>query len=210
MTDRPDLERAYALETTEDNRLLYRDWADTYDSDFIAATGYQLPGIVARTYLDACGLWPCLDAGCGTGVLADHLPEGAVIDGLDLSPEMLAVARAKGRYRTLMEGNLKEALALPDAAYGGLVSSGTFTHGHVGPEALPELVRVLAPDAVAVITVKPVLWRDMHFAAAFGALARDGLIEEPRIDDVRIYARTGTAPEGHADDTAFIVTFRRR
>ncbi len=34
------LSEAYAVETPDDSIQLYKDWADTYDEDFIAATGY--------------------------------------------------------------------------------------------------------------------------------------------------------------------------
>lgn len=209
MADDPDLDGAYALETPEDNLRLYRQWAETYDADFVEATTYRFPEIVVRTYLEASGGEPCLDAGCGTGVLGEHFPDGAVLDGLDLSPEMLAVAARKGHYRTLVQANLKEPLPFPDAAYAGLVSSGTFTHGHVGAEALPELVRILAPGALAVLTVRPQVWTDKGFEPTFEGLAGDGLVTLPEISEERIYADAGSAPEGHGDDTGLIVTFRR-
>lgn len=210
MPDAPDLESAYALNTPDDNLRLYRDWAETYDSDFVAATTYRFPRIVTHRYLEAGGLWPCLDVGCGTGALAEHFPQDAIVDGLDLSPQMLDVAGRKGLYRTLIEANLKERLDLPDAAYRGLVSSGTFTHGHVGPEALPELVRILAPEALAVITVRPQVWRDHLFAPAFGALVESGRISEPHVSEEAVYDDPDAAPEGHGDDTGYIVTFRRQ
>ena len=209
MADDPSLDSAYALETPEDNLRLYRAWAETYDADFVEGTSYRFPKVVTRAYLDAGGGWPCLDVGCGTGALARHFPEGAVIDGIDLSPEMLAVAARSGLYRTLMEANLKEPLALPDAAYAGLVSSGTFTHGHVGPEALPELVRVLSSGALAVITVRPEVWTTTRFDDAFEALTGNRLVTTPGITEERIYADPARAPEGHGDDTGYIVTFRR-
>ncbi len=209
MADDPSLDSAYALETPEDNLRLYRAWAETYDADFVEGTTYRFPQIVTRTYLNQGAGWPCLDVGCGTGALARHFPESAVIDGIDISPDMLAVASRLGLYRRLFEANLKEPLALPDAAYLGLVSSGTFTHGHVGPEALPELVRVLAPGALAVITVRPDVWRDTGFDQAFEALESDGLVTAPSVAEERIYADPDRAPEGHGDDTGLIVTFRR-
>lgn len=209
MPDQPDLERAYAVETPEDNIRLYRDWAESYDADFVEATTYRFPEVVTRTYLELGGAWPCLDVGCGTGVLGEHFPSHAVLDGIDISPEMLAVARRKAHYRDLIAADLKKPLPLPDAAYAGMVSAGTFTHGHVGPEALPELVRVLAPAAVAVITVRPQVWTEAGFESAFGALVRQGQIRPPHRAEERVYADPNRAPEGHADDTGYIVTFRR-
>lgn len=209
MADDPDLESAYSLETPEDNLRLYRQWAETYDADFVAATTYRFPRIVVETYLSAGGGWPCLDVGCGTGALGEYFPDGAEVDGLDLSPEMLAVAERKGLYRQLIEANLKEPLALPDGAYSGIVSSGTFTHGHVGPEALPELVRIMASGALAVISVRPQVWDELGFAAAFDGFARRGELAAPEIAEERVYADPARAPEGHGDDTGYIVSFRR-
>ena len=47
----PSLDGAYALETPEDNRRLYRDWAKDYDQDFAARSGYRFARLIARAYL---------------------------------------------------------------------------------------------------------------------------------------------------------------
>jgi len=95
----PDLEAAYSLETPDDNRRLYRDWAQTYDSDFAERSGYRSARLTAQAYLEAGGTWPLLDAGCGTGLVAESLPAGAVIDGIDISPEMLEVFKTGVFYQ---------------------------------------------------------------------------------------------------------------
>jgi ubiquinone/menaquinone biosynthesis C-methylase UbiE len=60
---------------------------------------------------------PALDVGCGTGrLLLDYLGEGVDIDGVDVSPEMLAICRTKaeelGLAPTLYERAIEE-LELP-------------------------------------------------------------------------------------------------
>ena len=72
-------------------------------------------------YLDAIGRYgrPVLDVGCGTGrLLLDYLALGIDIDGVDNSPEMLALCRAKaealGLAPRLYEQSM-ETLALPRA-----------------------------------------------------------------------------------------------
>ena len=209
MSDDPDLDSAYALETPEDNLRLYRVWAESYDADFVDKTGFRFPELIAGEYVRQGGGWPCLDVGCGTGAVAALMPEGAVLDGLDLSPDMLAVASRKGLYRELIEANLKEPLAIPDESYAGFVSSGTFTHGHVGAEAIPELVRILRPGGLAVHSVKTDLWFDLGFDEIYAALESDGIITQPATREERIYAEGG-APEGHETDTGLVVTFRKR
>jgi SAM-dependent methyltransferase len=54
---------------------------------------------------------PVLDVGCGTGrLLLDYLAQGVRIDGVDISPEMLALCRQKagamGLKVTLFEGDI--------------------------------------------------------------------------------------------------------
>lgn len=60
---------------------------------------------------------PVLDVGCGTGrLLIDLMQRGADVDGVDVSPEMLAICRAKGQavglYPALFEQAI-EQLDLP-------------------------------------------------------------------------------------------------
>src|ERR1044071_4039457 len=60
---------------------------------------------------------PVLDIGCGTGrILLDFLAEGIDVDGVDTSPEMLAICREKaqaaGRSPTLFQQRM-EAMDLP-------------------------------------------------------------------------------------------------
>ncbi|MDJ1017288.1 MAG: class I SAM-dependent methyltransferase [Paracoccaceae bacterium] len=209
MTDDPNLAAAYALETPEDNIRLYRAWAETYDTDFIRETTYQLPRLVAERYLEMGGEWPCLDVGCGTGAIAEHLTPEAVMDGLDLSPEMLAAAGKKGMYRNLIAADLTGALDIADGTYNGLISSGTFTHGHVGPQAFDELIRVMAPGALGAITVRLDNWAGAGFDAAFRQLFREGQVTEPELGEVLIYADAGKAPDGRGQDAALVVAFRK-
>ncbi|MEL6278314.1 MAG: class I SAM-dependent methyltransferase [Pseudomonadota bacterium] len=208
-SNRPSLDGAYNLQTPEDNLRLYSDWADTYDQGFAHRTGYRSPKVIADAYLAAGGGWPLLDAGCGTGLVAEHLPAHATIDGLDLSPEMLETARAKGRYRNLIEADLTGELPLQDAQYLGLVSAGTFTHGHVGPEALHELMRVLKPGAACALSGNAAFFEKANFKATFDALAAAGVISTPEFTKERIYDASGQPPPGHADDIGLVVVFTR-
>ena len=73
---------------------------------------------------------PALDVGCGTGrLLLDYLAEGLDVDGVDNSPEMLALCRAKaeqhGLRPTLYEQPI-ERLDLPRRYSTIIVPSSTF------------------------------------------------------------------------------------
>ena len=210
MTDKtPNLDAAYALETPEDNRRLYADWAQTYDSNFAADMDYRLPQLVALVLAEVFqGPGPVLDVGAGTGLVAQHYPLRAVhgMDALDISPDMLRVAARKGHYRRTIEGDLTRRLDLPEGSYGAVVSSGTFTHGHVGPQALDELLRIARPGATFVLSINAAHFEVRGFAAKFEALAGQIADLEQRL--VPIYG-AGADP-AHRDDKALIVVFTRR
>lgn len=204
--DTPDLEAAYALHTPEDSKRLYRSWADSYDSDFIDEMDYRLPQHVARVFLTARPEGPVLDLGAGTGVMGLLLDgQVAPVDGTDISPEMLAVAARKDVYRELFKGDLTTRLDVADGAYRSVVSAGTFTTGHVGPAALDEVMRVLAPGGCGVISVNARHWQSEGFADAFAAL-RPRLSSLERIE-VSIYGPRNTGP--HAADKGLVVRFHK-
>lgn len=207
--EKPSLDAAYALKTPEDNRRLYADWADTYDSGFAADMDYRLPQMVALVLAEVFGgPGPILDVGAGTGLVAAHFPLRSVfeMDALDISSEMLAVADAKGFYRNTIAADVTEPLDMPDGAYGGVVSSGTFTHGHVGPDALDELLRVARPGAIFVLSINAEHFEARGFAAKFDALAGQITGLEHRIVD--IYG--AAADDAHRNDKAHIAVFSKR
>jgi SAM-dependent methyltransferase len=200
-----DLETAYAIDGPEGARKLYADWADTYDDGFGTAYGYVAPREVARIYRELGADAPALDVGAGTGLVAAHLG-GLAADALDISPEMLAVAARKGLYRATIEADLTGKLPLPDGTYAGVISAGTFTHGHVGAGALPELLRVAADGALFVCGTKPDVFDQMGFGSALAGLQAEGRITPLRFFDIPIYEG---ADHDHAEDRGLVMTFRK-
>ncbi|MET9092975.1 class I SAM-dependent methyltransferase [Streptomyces cyaneofuscatus] len=94
---------------------------------------------------------PVADVGCGTGRVTAHLSElglGLDVFGIDLSPQMLAVARQEHPGLRFEEGSML-GLGLPDGSLGGLLA--WYSTIHVPDEELPrvfaEFHRVLAPGA---------------------------------------------------------------
>ena len=210
MSDKPDVNAAYALDGVEDVKALYRDWAGTYDSDFIEAMGYVYPLEVARIFAErrAGADTPVLDIGCGSGAVAEAVAAtGAMeIDGLDLSPEMLLVAGAKGLYRRTIEGDLLARVPIPDGTYGALLSAGTFTHGHVGPEALGEVLRIARPGALFVLGINGAHFEEHGFWTSFTQRAEAGQITAPDYVDCPVYAN---GSHDHTDVRALVTVFRK-
>ena len=203
----PRLNDAYALQTPADNQRLYADWADSYDTSFAAEMDYLLPAHVAQAYVALGGAGPVLDIGAGTGLAGQALAALGTgpIDATDLSAEMLTVAMRKGVYRASLTADLLQGLPCADASYQGAISSGTFTHGHVGPDALDELLRVTAPGGLIVISVNAQHWQAQGFEAKFAALA--GAITPPDLPRHAIYGPANTSDHRH--DQAIIASFRK-
>lgn len=210
MSDTPDVNAAYALESADDVKALYRDWAGTYDADFVAAMGYVYPREVARVFgaRRGAGDTPVLDIGCGSGAVAQVMRSSdGPVDGLDLSPEMLDVARGKGLYRTLIEGDLLGQLPIANGTYGALLSAGTFTHGHVGPDALNEVLRVARSGALLCLGINGAHFEAHGFGAAFAMLAEAARITPPDYVDCPVYA--SDEAHDHDDVRALVAVFHK-
>jgi len=185
------LERAYALDSDDKSRALYRDWAETYDATMLEGLRYRSPALVAALLgahlAERDGT--VLDIGCGTGLVGQVLADlgYAVIDGLDISPEMMQVAMRRGVYRHLLAADLNQPLDMPDAQYDGAACSGTFTHGHVDARCLDELFRVLRPGAPFAFTVKLEVWEPLGFKDTLARLVKDGRIVEAAFSHDRHY-----------------------
>ena len=209
MKDKKDLTvgAAYALKAPEDSKALYRDWAATYDEDFAAAMDFLMPGHVAQIFAENGGAVPVLDVGAGTGLVAAELLKRGIedVDGLDISTEMLAVATSKGLYRKTILADLTKRLPLPDASYHGVTSSGTFTHGHVGPQALDEMLRSAAHGAFFVLTIKPEHYAERGFEQKFDSFG--DRIKDFSTASLPIYGAPADA--AHAQDMGLIASFRK-
>ena len=208
------LDDAYSLKTPADNVALYRNWAETYDTEFARDRGYQYPQQIADILSLHSNAYdtPVLDVGSGTGLVAltmrehPNIDSQLVIDGVDISPEMLEVSKQKRLYRQLFEADLTQSVDLPKNHYRAVVSAGTFTHGHVGPEALKKLLPLCCSTALFVIGINGTAFDRYHFGSHLAALQADGLITPIKFMRVKYYAN---ADDDHGADQGFAVIFRK-
>ena len=149
------LEKVYGASDLGELAEGYADWAEQYDRD-VMAMGYQTPGIVAGLIGRHVprGTGPILDCGAGTGLVGLLLaglgyPE---LHAMDMSEDMLAVARSRGCYRGVERAVLGEPLDYPDGRFAAVVASGVFTVGHAPASAYDEIVRILAPGGMFVVS----------------------------------------------------------
>jgi predicted TPR repeat methyltransferase len=103
-------------------RTLFDQYADRFDADLVGTLKYQAPGLVAAL-LARCGgaegSADLLDLGCGTGLSGLALKRFARgLDGVDLSPAMVAKARARGIYDDLAVDEAAAFLKQADKSWG--------------------------------------------------------------------------------------------
>ncbi len=212
-----DLSDAYALVTTDDHKRLYAKWADNYDETFAAQNKYRSPKAIANLFaqvVPAQSQSAIADIGCGTGLvgqfLAELLPQ-AKIDGIDISVPMLEQARTKLRsdkspvYRNLIEADLTADSAVDHDSYDALISVGTFTFGHLGPEIISKLITIVRIGGVFVIGVNSRHFVARGFEPALSELRRDELISAPDLHDIQIYDKGSK----HFGDIAKVLVFKR-
>jgi len=101
---------------------------------------------------------PVLDVGCGTGrIVLDYLSEGVDVDGVDNSPEMLAICREKANRKGLspnLHEQTMETLDLPRRYRTILVPSSSFqlvTDRQRAQEALRRFFLHLEPGGVLIM-----------------------------------------------------------
>jgi len=203
------LEQAYQLETPTDNVSYYNKLAESYDKDFADGLGYALPQIVAGRYQALCtdDDIPVADIGCGTGLIGIALNDKAIeIDGMDISPAMLKLASKTDFYRSVYEVDLSVRQSRFDANYAAVLSSGTFTHGHLGPDAFIRLLEMGCTNALFVIAINEKHFEDLGFDHALGELVNSNRIHAVERKQVSIYHQSDHA---HGGDMALILSFRK-
>ncbi len=139
-------------------RHLFDQFSADYDSRMIGQLSYAAPQILSdladmvmmgRHDLDT------LDLGCGTGLAgAVFKPRSRRLDGVDLSPAMIAKARGRGLYDDLEIADLETALFAKTSSYDLILAADTLVY-------LGDLDRVFAgargrlkPDGYFLFTVE--------------------------------------------------------
>ncbi len=212
-----NLDDAYSVTTPGENKVLYAQWATTYEEAFVDAKKYRYPRAIAELFDE---IMPTemgnliADVGCGTGLVGLYLTsvrDQVEIDGFDISPEMLNEARAKKRntgasvYRYFIEADLTQKISNAYGPYDGIISSGTFTHGHLGPEAISNLLPLAREGGWFLIGVNAEHFAAKAFESELQSLEREGEISKPIFQKIHVY-ETGSP---HYGDQSVTVRFMR-
>ena len=152
---------------------LYDEWAKDYDQQLWASGNPYIAiaaGFVGRHVRDFNAR--ILDAGCGTGNMAQILDQMgyANIDGLDPSPGMLDIARSKKIYQNLYSLYLDSEIDLPDASYDAVVAAGVLTHGHAPPQSLDGILKLVKTGGSIIFSLSEIAFNDLGFGEKMSSL----------------------------------------
>ena len=113
-------------------RHLFDQFSADYDARMRGQLLYQAPEVLrslADLVMPGAEDLTILDLGCGTGLAGEAFADIATaIDGIDLSPAMIAKARARGVYRSLVVADIETALAEGDALYDLVIAADTLVY----------------------------------------------------------------------------------
>lgn len=162
------LDKVYDVQGPAFTRKSHDAWSQSYDEE-IALHGDVMPGRCAEALAAYVKdqAEPILDFGCGTGFsgLALKLSGFSTIDGLDLSVEMLDIAKSKGVYRTLSQTDGKNRLSHTPGAYAAIAAVGVIGMGAAPISVLHSLMHGLAKGGTLVLSFNDHTLEDPSFEA---------------------------------------------
>ncbi len=162
-----------------DSRAVYEDWAPTYEQNLQDDYGYIAPKLAVDVFARYCTATdsPILDLACGTGLVGQELADRgyAIIDGLDVSPGMIDVARGKQVYRDFMLGDMTQPIELGQRTYHAAIAVGCFGGGHLGPEHLEHVIKCVRADGIVVLYMNGIPYDEDDYPVHFKALEDRGL-----------------------------------
>ena len=166
----------YKLETTEEIMQFYDKWGNKYDQDMVD-WNYIAPKETVNAFKKYAPKKNIiiLDAGCGTGLVGIELKKNNYIniDGLDLSKKLLDLV-PKGYYNKLAIADLNKSIKVSDNFYDAVLCVGTFTFGHVRPNAIDEFIRITKNKGLISFTVNEGIYEKYGFDKKIKELSEKG------------------------------------
>ncbi len=135
---------------TVDVRAGYGEWSATYEQTVEDEMDIALLEIITGPVWST--VHSAADLGCGTGRTGSWLRRQGVglIDGVDITPEMLAFSRTKGVYRHLLVADLASS-GLPPADYDLVTACLVDEHLPELPPLYREAARLARPGGFLVV-----------------------------------------------------------
>ena len=157
----------YKLKTTDEVMKYYDEWGkeNKYNKDMFA-WNYTGPKETVETFKEYASNKDSIifDAGCGTGLVGLELKKFGYqnFHGADLSQKLLDTV-PDNLYQKLIKVDLNKPIAVQDNFYDAVMCVGTFTFGHVKPQALDEFVRITKKGGLICFTINEGIYIDYGF-----------------------------------------------
>ena len=139
-------------------RHLFDQFSADYDNRMIGQLGYAAPQILldlAAMVLPGRDGLTILDLGCGTGLAGlAFRPLAARLDGVDLSPAMIAKAKVRNIYDNLAVADLESALSASGPAYDLILAADTLVYLGDLESTFQAAHARLTPDGFFLFTVE--------------------------------------------------------
>jgi predicted TPR repeat methyltransferase len=144
-------------------RALFDDYAPRFDRHLVQGLDYRGPELIhaaarraATDLVRPFRFARMLDLGCGTGLVGRAFARDAsAIEGIDLSPRMLAQAKKTRAYVALHEGDLVEAMrGVPDGGFELITAADVLVYVAALEPVFAEVWRLLAPRGLFAFSVE--------------------------------------------------------
>lgn len=133
---------------------LFDGYAEGFDTHLVRTLRYDAPQVLADR-IEHRRFRHALDLGCGTGLCGRLLkPLAARLTGVDLSPNMLARARALGVYDDLRQEDVADYLAATDESFDCVLAADVFIYVGALDEVFRRLAARMAKDGLFAFTVE--------------------------------------------------------
>lgn len=110
------------------------------------------------------------------------------------------------RFTATRRGRSHRPIDNASATYAGIISTGTFTHGHVGSDGIIELQRIAQPGARRVMGVNASIFETNGFKDRFKRCATEGVIDDLEVQYRQVYeGADGSDPNHMAQIAVFTV-----
>lgn len=163
-------EQTLQAKNTKEQIKNYSKWASTYEQEMydcdlksyqsIAESLFEIyPTYKGDNKFTNTTPLSILDAGCGTGLLGEHIINLATVNsvkmtGIDLCQAMIEEAEKKYCFEKLVVESLNNSLPFTNNYFDVIVSAGVFLQGHCEPECISNLLCYLKPDGYMIFTVR--------------------------------------------------------
>ena len=100
---------------------------------------------------------------------------------------MIAIAKSKNIYRNFYSVDLTKPIKNILNNYSALISVGTFTHGHLGPNAIINLLSICKNNALLTLGINALHYRKQGFDLFLNKLETIGRIKIVKVSSKPIY-----------------------